>query len=154
MTDSKNASPLARSVLALDIHFSELIRLGHKINDLGMKSDSDFEQAEKLMKHFAEHGEGVASEVVLMSQALNDARAQAESAAKLVAERAEQLQTRRSEEQKKMEAFRLLGEKVRDLTVQLSSLKAPENAQTSVEDQTKMSAQLSMLETQLQPLIR
>lgn len=155
MTDliKNQNSPLVRSVLALENHFSELIRLGSKIEDLGMKSDTDFEQAERLMKHFAEHGEGVASEVVQLSQALTESRSRAEAAAQLVSVRAEQLQVRKTEEKRKMEELRLLGEKVRDLTTTLIELKQPEDTTLSNQDRTNLSERLAQFELQLHPLI-
>ena len=41
---NKTASPLVQSVIALDNYFSELIRLGARIEDTDMKSNFDFEQ--------------------------------------------------------------------------------------------------------------
>ncbi len=150
---NKEISPLVKSVLALDTHFSDLIRLGEKIESMDLKSDFDFEQMQKLLNHFAEHGQGIADEVVLMSTALNEARARAETTAKLVADRAVQLQTRKSEQQIKMEEFRLLGEKVRQLTTSLVDLKQPEGSVPSEEDRLKISKRLSELQMQLHPLI-
>jgi len=156
MTDTqklKNPSPLLQAVLKLDTYFSELIRLGHKIESLDLKSDFDFEQAERLIKSFAKNGEGVSEEIVLMLNALTDLRAQAEAAAHIVAERADILQTRKNEQQTKMEHFRVLGEKVRDLTASLSAFKMNEGANLSDEERASLTAHLAEFETQLRPLI-
>lgn len=156
MADSnklKNPSPLVQAVLKLDNHFSELIRLGGKIETLDMKSDFDFDQAERLIKNFAKSGEGVSEEIILMVNALGDLRAQAETAAQLVAARADLLQARKNEQQQKMEHFRLLGEKVRELTSTLSTFKIQEGETLSEEERAKLSTRLSEFEAQLRPLI-
>ena len=156
MNDSikiKNPSPFLQSVLKLDNYFSELVRLGEKVETMDLKSDFDFEQAERLIKHFAECGEGVSQEVVVMSQALSDLRGQAEHAAKIVAARADVLQARKEEQQRKMEEFRLLGEKVRDLTTSLSGFKFQEGAQLSDEERSQLTSRLAEFEARLRPLI-
>jgi chromosome segregation ATPase len=156
MTDTqklKNPSPLLQAVLKLDTYFSELIRLGAKIETLDLKSDFDFEQAERLIKSFAKNGEGVSEEIVLMLNALTDLRTQAEAAATIVAERADILQARKNEQQAKMEHFRVLGEKVRDLTASLSAFKMNEGANLSDEERASLTAHLAEFETQLRPLI-
>jgi len=156
MNDSiklKNPSPFVQAVLKLDNYFSELIRLGDKIESMELKSEFDFEQAERLIKHFAECGEGVSREVVLMSNSLAELRAQAEAAATLVGARATMLYTRKEEQQKKMEEFRLLGEKVRDLTASLQDFKYQEEKSLSDEDRAALTARLEEFETRLRPLI-
>lgn len=149
----KNPSPLVKAVLALDNHFSELIRLGEKIEQMELKSNFDFEHVQRMMNHFAECGQGVSTEVILMSNALNEARAKAEAAAQVVSARAEILQARKMEMQKKMDEFRLLGEKVRNLTLSLNDLKRPHGQDASGEDRAKISMRLSELELQIRPLI-
>ncbi len=153
MSKNQIVSPLIQSVTTLDNHFSELIRLGEKINELHMKSDADFELGEKLMRHFSEHGEGVASEVVVMSEALNALRTTAEAAAQLVAARAEQLKVRKDEEQRKMQEFHLLGEKVRELTATLSDIRPKENQVQTPEEKARLAEHLADIEIRIQPLI-
>ncbi len=156
MNDSlkiKNPSPFLQSVLKLDNYFSELVRLGEKIETIDLKSDFDFDQVERLVRYFAECGEGVSQEVVVMSQALSDLRGQAEHAAKIVAVRADILQTRKEEQQRKMEEFRLLGEKVRDLTSSLNGFRLQEGVQLTEEEQAQLKTRLAEFETQLRPLI-
>jgi len=155
MTESKlkNTSPFVQTVLKLDSHFSDLIRLGGRIESLDMKSDFDFDQAERLIKNFAKSGEGVSEEILLMVNELNELRAKAESAAQLVAVRADLLQARKEEQQKKMEDFRQLGEKVRELTSSLSTFKSPEGESLSDEEREKLSMHLAEFESRLRPLI-
>ncbi|HMN67871.1 MAG TPA: hypothetical protein PKC28_04965 [Bdellovibrionales bacterium] len=149
----KNPSPLVRAVLALDAHFSDLVRLGAKIESLDMESNFDFEQAQRQIDHFAKAGQGVSEEVILMSNALNVARARAEAAAQIVTVKAEQLAARKIEVQTRMEEFRELGEKVKDLSVSLQRLHRPEGADVSDEDRARMAMRLAEVEMQIQPLI-
>jgi hypothetical protein len=149
----KNPSPLVKSVLALDTHFSDLQRLSAKINEIELKSDFDYEQIQRLINHFTECGQNVSGEVLNLSTQLNEARNQAEAAAQIVSARAEQLQVRKAQEQQKMESFRLLGEKVRELTFSLQGLKPSETATGSDEDRAKLSMGLSEIEVKLHPLI-
>ena len=149
----KNPSPLVRAVLALDAHFSDLVRLGAKIESLDMESNFDFEQAQRQIDHFAKAGQGGSGEVILMSNALNVARARAEAAAQIVTVKAEQLAARKIEVQTRMEEFRELGEKVKDLSVSLQRLHRPEGADVSDEDRARMAMRLAEVEMQIQPLI-
>jgi hypothetical protein len=150
---NQSESPLVRSVNALDANFFELIRLGNKIDEINLKSDTDYEQLERLLKRFAEYGDGVSSQIVLMSQALTDSRAQAEAVAQAVSIKAALLHERKVAEQKKMEQFRLLGEKVRELSSSLMEFKELDGAGLSEDDKKKMSARLADLELSLRPLI-
>jgi len=149
----KNPSPLVQAVLNLDNYLSEIVRLGAKIESMDLKSDFDYEQAQRLMNRFAECGHGVSEEVVQLSATLTDARAQAEAAAQIVAARAELLQARQDVHQKKMDDFRTLGEKVRELTLSLNDLKRSEGETLTEQDQAQVSVRLGDFQTKLQPLI-
>lgn len=149
----KNPSPLVETVLKLDNYLSEIVRLGEKIDEMELKTDFDFEQAQKLMNHFTQCGQGVAEEVVQLSANLNEARAKAEAAAQIVASRAEMIQARQDEHQQKMSDFRALGEKVRVLTLSLNDLKRPEGEEINDEDRAQISMRLTDFQLQLQPLI-
>lgn len=153
MADTKIKSPMVQSVLALDEYFQELERLGNKINSLEMKSDFDFEHAQRLMSRFAECGQLVSNEVLNLSNSLADARARAEAMAQGVAQRAHLLSDRKTVEQQKMEEFRLLGEKVRELTAALTQFRRPAESELTDEDRMEISHGLSILEKQLEPLI-
>lgn len=149
----KDPSPLVEAVLHLDSYLSEIVRLGDKIQAMDLKSDFDFEQAQKLMNRFTECGEGVSEQVMRLSATLNEARAKAEVAASMVSERAELLAARQNEHQQKMQDFRSLGDKVRTLTLSLNDLKRPEGEMPSEEERAKISMRLTEFEMQLQPLI-
>lgn len=149
----KNPSALVETVLKLDSYLSEIHRLGEKIDAMELKSDFDFEQAQKLMNRFTECGQGVAEEVVQLSANLNEVRAKAEAAAQLVSAKAELLQARQNHHQKKMDDFRALGEKVRHLTLSLNDLKGSEGQDLSEQDRILVSMRLSDFQIQLQPLI-
>ena len=88
MINLKSSTPLVESVLKLEHHLSEIVRLGGKIEERDLKTDFDFEQVQKLMTKFTQHGEGVAEEIAHFSALLGEARAKAEAAAQLVANRA------------------------------------------------------------------
>jgi hypothetical protein len=115
--DKKNRkeSPLVRSVLALDDYLNELERVGTKINSTDMTSDFDLEFVQKLLTRFAECGQGVSSEVANLSAQLKEAQSRAESIAQGVGRQAELFGARRKEHNERMEEFRILSEKVRDL---------------------------------------
>jgi chromosome segregation ATPase len=149
----KNPSPLVETVLKLDNYLAEIVRLGEKIEAMQLKSDFDYDQAQKLMARFTECGQGVAEEVVQLSANLNTARAKAEAAAQVVAEKAEQLQARQDQHHQKMADFRALGEKVRDLTMSLNDLKRPEGQELTDDDRAQVSMRLSEFQLRLQPLI-
>lgn len=144
---------MAETVLTLDETFLELIKLGSRIGGMEMRSDNDFENIQQLMRRFAECAQGVSEGVVAMSSALNEARAAAESAAQVVAAKAEELQLVQVQRAQKMEAFRILGEKVQALNASLVDLKRPEGHVATDQDRAKISMRLSELELQLPTLI-
>ena len=149
----KNPSPLVEAVLNLDNYLSEIVRLGAKIEETELKSDFDFDQVQRLMNRFTECGHGVSDEVLRLSTTLNEARSKAEAAAQVVAAKAEQLQARQEERQRKMDDFRALGEKVRELTLSLNDLKRAEGETLSDEEQAKVAMRLGDFQQKLQPLI-
>jgi len=153
MSKDKDQTDLVKAVLALDEYFSELDRLGAKINSLEMKSEFDFEHAEKLMARFAECGQGVSDEVTKLAQHLSVARARAESVAAEVAKRAELVRSRKSSANDKFEEFRQLGEKVRELSEAMNELRRDESQPITDDDRTLITARLVAFEDQLGPLI-
>ena len=122
---AKRESPLVKSVLALDNYLAELERIGTKINSADMTSDTDVEFIQKLMTRFAECGEGISQEVVNLSTRLQEAQACAEAVAKGVSSQAELFKVRRNEQNEKLEQFRILGERVRDLNAAISQFRRP-----------------------------
>lgn len=153
MDKKKSPSDLVLSVVALDDQFSNLVQLGAKIDELNLKSNSDFDQADRLIARFNEVALGVSDRIGAMSKALTDARVRAESATQSVTAKAEELQVRKNEIQSKMDEFRALGEKVSLLTVSLSDLQPFAGQSISEEDRAKIAARFAEIETQLRPLI-
>jgi chromosome segregation ATPase len=140
----KHDSPLVKSVLALDGYLSELERLGTKINSTDMTSDVDLEYIQKLMARFAECGKGISNEVTNLSTQLREAQARAEGVAEGVSKQAELLKVRRNEQEERVEEFRVLGEKVRNLTAVISEFR---------DDRAKLIANLPAVESQLDTFI-
>lgn len=149
----KDASPLVQAVLALDQHYSDLIRLGDRIGSCEMKSNFDFEQTQKNLEHFARAGQGVSEQVIALSQALAEVRAKAEQTAHVVAERAQLVGSRQEDVQRKMAEFAQLGEEVRELNVSMQDLK-PGNADEMSEEQKRIiQMRLVEFDSRLEPLI-
>lgn len=142
---NKSLSPLVEAVTALDSHFHELSRLGAKIEEAELRTDFDFEQMQKLLNRFAEYGQSISTEVVTLSQSLNEARAQAETTAKKVSEKALEYQALHQERQSKMNQFRELGEKVNALNASLQGL--------DKHNQDEVKSRLTNFDEQIRPLI-
>ena len=150
---TKRDSPLVKSVLALDDYLAELERVGGKINETDMTSDFDIEYLQKLMSRFAECGQGVSEEVTNLSIQLQEARARAEAIAQRVTSQAELFNNRRNEHNEKLEKFRELGERVRDLNVEISRFRPPQGQGLTTEDRAKFSSSIPAFEAQLNALI-
>jgi len=149
----KRDSPLVKCVLALDSYLAELERIGAKINSTDMTSDIDGEYVQKLMTRFTECGQGISEEVTNLSRQLQEAQARAESVAEAVSRQAELFKIRRNEEKEKLEQFRVLGEKVRELTAAISSFRPADGKHLSGEDRAKLRSNVPGLEAQLVSLI-
>jgi hypothetical protein len=146
-------SPLVQSVLALANYLAELDRVGTKINSTDMTSDFDVEYIQKLMTHFAECGQGVSDEVTNLSNHLQEAQSRAETVAAGVSKQAELLRIRRNEQDAKLEEFRILGEKVRDLTATISQFRPPQGDALTKEDRAKLTSSIPAFDGQLASLI-
>jgi DNA repair exonuclease SbcCD ATPase subunit len=120
---TKRDSPLVQSVLALDHQLAELERIGGKINSTDMTADVDVDFVQKLMTRFAECGRSISEEVSNLSVHLQQAQSRAEAVAQVVSKQAELFKIRRDEQMEKLEQFRALGEKVRELTETTGSLR-------------------------------
>jgi chromosome segregation ATPase len=142
---AKRDSPLVKSVLALDNYLTELERVGNKINSTDTASNFDLEYIQKLMARFAECGQGISEEVTNLSTQLREAQARAEEVARGVSRQAELLKIRREEQDQKLEEFRILGEKVRDLNTLISGFR---------DDRVKLKSNLPAVESQLDDLIQ
>src|SRR5437016_9115812 len=150
---AKRESPLVKSVLALDNYLAELERIGTKINSADMTSDIDVEFIQKLMTRFAECGEGISQEVVNLSTRLQEAQACAEAVAKGVSSQAELFKVRRNEQNEKLEQFRILGERVRDLNAAISQFRRPHGDGMTAEDRAKLKSSIPAFEAQVTTLI-
>jgi chromosome segregation ATPase len=146
---AKRDSPLVKSVLALDNYLAELERVGTKINSTDMTSDFDIEYIQKLLSRFAECGQGVSDEVTKLSTQLQEARARAEAVAQGVSAQAELLIVRRSEQSEKLEQFRILGERVRELNAAIGQFRRPEGQALSEEDRANLTSNIPAFEAQL-----
>ena len=150
---SKQDSPLVKSVLALDNYLSELERVGAKINSTDMTSDFDVEHLQKLMNRFSECVQGVSEQVANLSTQLNEARTRAEAMAQGVAAQAELWSIRKNEQNEKLERFRILGEKVRELSGAISQFRRPQEQTLTNEDRAKLTSNIPAVEAQLALLI-
>jgi chromosome segregation ATPase len=150
---SKKDTPLIKSVIALDNYLAELERVGTKINGIDMTSDVDTEFVQKLMARFAECGEGVSREVTNLSTQLQESQLRAQAIAQGVSNQASRLNQRRSEENAKLEEFRLLGEKVRELNTAIGEFRRPKGGSFSDEDRAKLMSNIPHFETQMDALI-
>jgi hypothetical protein len=150
---AKQQSPLVKSVLALDQHLSELDRVGARINSTDMTGDFDVEYIEKLMARFAECGQGVSVEVANFSTQLQQAQVRAQAVAQGVSGQAELLNKRRTEQNAKLEEFRVLGEKVRELNAVISPFRRQHGEALTAEDRATLASNFPEFEAQLAWLI-
>lgn len=154
MTNKTNRnSPLVTSVLALDNYLSELERIGGKINAADLQEDFDVDHIQKLMSRFAECGKGISEEVANLSAHLQQAQIRAEGIARGVSQQAEILNTRRLEQNDKVEEFRRLGERVRDLNAVIAKFRAPNRDRLNDTERAQLKAELPAFEAQLNAVI-
>lgn len=149
---SKNQSHLVYTVQELDGFYSELLRLGSKIENMDIKTDADFDLLQRLVSQFADCGQGLSTQVLELSKNLSEMRVRADTVTQLVAQKAEILKVRKTEEKSKMDEFRNLSEKVRALTQSLGEIR-PTSENISTEERARISMKLSEFEMKLQPLI-
>jgi hypothetical protein len=136
-------SPLVKSIVAVDAHLSELERVGAKINSTNIAGDVDLEYVQQLMSRFAECGQNVSGEMTNFSMQLQEAQARAEAVAQGVSRQAEIFNIRRNEQNEKLEEFRVLGERVRELTATIRD-----------GDRAKLAANLPAFEAELSQLVQ
>ncbi|OLC28792.1 MAG: hypothetical protein AUH28_18715 [Acidobacteria bacterium 13_1_40CM_56_16] len=150
---SKRDSPLVQSVLALDSYLSELERVGAKINGTDMSADFDGEYIQKLITRFTECGKGISEEVTNLSTQLREAQARAEAVAQGVSRQAELFNIRRNERNEKLEEFRVLGEKVRELTAAIGRFRPARGDRLTNEDRARLTSNVPGFEAQVAGLI-
>jgi chromosome segregation ATPase len=149
----KNASPLVKAVVELDRHFSTLERVGTRVAEIELKTDTDFEQARRLMLIFSEAGEGVTLEIGRLSQLLTEARVRSEEIAKRVEARTEELSSRRDRTQELNEEFSQLAAKVGELGAELNEYKRTPGDAVTPEDREQIAVKLSHVGLRLGPMI-
>jgi len=150
---NKRGSPLVRSVLALDSYLSDLERVGTKINGTDMGSDFDGEYIQKLMTRFTECGKGISEEVTNLSTQLREAQARAEAVAQGKSRQAELFNIRQNERNEKVEQFRVLGEKVRELTAAIGRFRPARGDRLTGEDRAKLTSNVPGFEARVAGLI-
>jgi hypothetical protein len=154
MADKINReSALVRSVLALDTFLSELERIGRKITSADLSGDFDVEYVQKLMSRFAECGEAISEEVPKLSQHLQEAQTRAQAVARGVSQQADLFNVRRNEYNRKLEEFRLLGDRVRELNAAIVRFRPANRDPLTDEHRAKLRADLAGFDVQLTGLI-
>jgi chromosome segregation ATPase len=149
----KDASPLVQSVLSVDNHVNQLERLSERISEMKLNTEADYEQARKLMGHFAEHGEAVSTEIVELSKLLLSTRTRAEAAASKVAARADIVQDRRNIEEEKMAALRALAAKVIVVGQSIQDLNGRSGGAITEDDRAYIVQRMNEVDSQIEPLI-
>ncbi len=149
----KNPSQLVLTVLTLDEHFGELKRLSDRISELELKSHFDFEQAEKMIRHFSEVGQAISTDIALFVNALNEARAEAELAAQKVSIKTEQLKARKENTEDKFSRFEALNQKVAGLNVTIAQFRPSPDKVLSEEERTELKNKLGDVRGQLKSFI-
>lgn len=149
----KDASPLVQTVITLDQSFSELERIGTKLAEMDLKSESQFEYAKKLLAFFSEHGEKMTDEVRQLSKYLIDLQTRAASITERVSARADLVSLRNQDQDAKLQQFHVLAEKVRGFNSELSQLRREEGVELTDEDKKTIAQRLKDFDSQLEPLI-
>jgi hypothetical protein len=156
MTESKtikNPSALVLAVLTLDEHFNDLKRLSERIEEMDLKSNSDFEQSEKLINHFAETGQAISTDIASFVSILSESRAVAELAAQKVMAKSELLKLRKDDIQNKLSRFEVLSQKVTHLNESLLQFKPADRKALSELEKVELKSRLSEINAQLNYLI-
>lgn len=150
----KNPSPLVKTVLALDAHFADLLRLGERLESSELRSNFDHEQAKKLLELFAVAADGVTREVISLGGIMGDIRARAENTAAAVAARAEIIHSRQASADAKVQEFAILAEEVRALNFSLQELPLPQDREPTDDERRRLRDQLGDITNRLRPLIQ
>jgi chromosome segregation ATPase len=144
-------SPLVAAVHALQDHLTELERVGQKINATNLAGEIDFEHIQKLLNRFADCGEHISLEMTKLATHLQEAQARAQVVAQGVSHQAEAFNDRKNEQSEKLEQFRLLGERVRDLNAAIGKFSRPQGL--TDEERSELTASIPAFEGQLSALI-
>jgi chromosome segregation ATPase len=151
--NKRDDSPMITAVHALQDCLNELERVGNKINSTDLAGEIDVEHIQKLLNHFAECGQGISDEVTNLSRHLQEAQARAQAVAQGVSRQAEIFHNRRNEQNEKLEQFRLLGDRVREINAAISIFKRPAGEALTSEDRSTLESSVPVLQGQLSQLI-
>src|SRR5207245_1055746 len=83
---------------------------------------------------------GISEEVTNLSTQLREAQARAEAVAQGVSRQAELFNSRRNERNEKLEEFRVLGEKVRELTAAIGRFRPARGDRLTNEDRARLTS--------------
>jgi chromosome segregation ATPase len=149
----KNLSPFGQYALTLDSDFIELERLSGQIERLDIESDAGMDRAKQLLAKFGETGQRIADGVQGLAKTLEETRGRAEKAAEFVASRAAKVQERQQENNRMMERFQALGERVRGVSASIAELKKPAGETMTDEGKAEVRMKLTDFESELGKLI-
>jgi hypothetical protein len=153
MSNKNKQTPLVTSVLALQEHLSELERVGGKINSEDLSGDFDVEYIQKLLARFAECGQRIADEMTNFSAQLQEAQTRAETITAGVSRQAVLFKQGADDRNEKLEKFRLLGERVRELNTAIAQFRPPQGDVRTDEDRMAMNSNIATLDSQLAGVI-
>lgn len=149
----KDLSAFGEAALALDAEFAEFERLAREIERLSIGSDKGLERGRTLLVEIDSCNERMALGMQGLSRTLDEARQRSEDAAKLVCERALEIQTRHREAEAMMERFKALGEMVKQINVAVTSLKNQNSADVTDEDRAVIESRMPDFNTQMGILV-
>jgi hypothetical protein len=135
-------SPFGRAALNLDREFAALAEVGEQMATADLGSDKGLDEGLKILNRAAAHGESLAAAMQEFSAALQEARDKAEAATRIVAERAQLIQSRREAEEELQQKLGRLQEEVKAAGAGLSGSDAPAKGPLSDEDKRRIAAEL------------
>ena len=149
----KNLSSFGQSALKLDQDFTELERLSSQIERLSIDSDSGLDRAQEALLKFGECGQRIGTGIQGLATELNELRVRAEKAAQVVSDRAVLVQQRRTEIDRMLERFRMLGDLVRQTSATVAKFKKLSGEGVTDAEKALIAKQLAEFDSQLEPLI-
>ncbi len=149
----EDLTPFGRLALKLEREFSELSRAAEQISRLDLETDGGLDDGIKILNRVSEYGESLAGTMQQFSASLQEAQVQAEAAAKLVAERAQLIQTRRRRQDELHEKLSRLKEDVGATGAALAGLGQSAQGAPSEDDKRRIASELSRLREPLDRFI-
>lgn len=150
---NKNLSPFGQAALNLDNDFMLLTRLSQEITLLSIDSDKGLDQARKLLVRFGECGERVGAGLQALARTMEESRQQAEEATRLVAERANEIQSRHQKTEQLVARFQSLGEMVHKVNLMMLNIQKPAGAELSDDERHLLLQNVPVLDSKLQVLV-